>query len=273
MGLSILSTVTMNNGKPIPLLGFGTYKLADGQEAESAVAYALQCGYRHVDTAAVYKNEESVGRAIKASGVPREQIFVTTKLWNDDHDDVVGACGASLKRLGLDYVDLYLMHWPVEGKRLTSWKTMEWLQSEGKARSIGVSNFTIRHLGELLENCEIIPVVDQVEFSPYLYQKDLIAYCREKNIQVEAYSPLTKGRRIDDSRLIDLAKKYQRTPAQVLLRWGLQHGLIVLPKSKTLERIKSNAEIFDFEIIAEDMAVMDGWNEDLRLSWDPTDMQ
>jgi diketogulonate reductase-like aldo/keto reductase len=242
----------------------------------------------------MYGNEESVGTAIRTSGIPRENIFVTTKLWNSDHGNPERALDMSLRKLKLDYVDLYLIHYPVRERR-QSWRVLEALRAKGKARSIGVSNFTIRHLTELLAQTKTIPAVNQVELHPYLYQRELIDCCTAKGIIVEAYSPLTKGEKLKDPKLVAIAQKYStagskpavprsrlplvdrlsrrsetKSSAQILIRWALQHGLVVIPKSANRRRIFENADVFDFEITAEDMRLLDSFNEDLRTCWDPT---
>jgi methylglyoxal/glyoxal reductase len=272
--MKIDSTIAMNNGVNIPRFGLGLYRSPKGRKSLSTVLYALQFGYRHLDTAALYNNEREVGDAIQASGIPREEIFVTTKLWNDDHgyEKTLRAFDKSLKALNLDFIDLYLIHWPVPDKRKDSWKGLQKLYQEGRCRSIGVSNYLIRHLEELLSETDVVPVVNQVEFSPFLYQKQLLDYCRSKNILVEAYSPLTKAKRLDDANLMKIAMKYNRTSAQILIRWGLQHDLIVLVKSNRAERIEENGSVFDFEITTEDMRFLDSLNEDYRTSWDPSDV-
>lgn len=262
--------ITLNTKATIPLLGFGTWKLT-GQEAYDAVLEALKIGYRHIDTAAVYGNEEEVGRAIKDSEVPRSDLFITTKLWNDDHGQVNEAFQTSLKKLGLDYVDLYLMHWPVE-TRLKSYKIMEEFYKDSRAKAIGVSNFTVRHLEELLTQTDITPAVNQVEFNPFLNQTDLLIYCRDNSIAIEAYSPLTHANKLNDEKLVALAKKYNKSPAQILLRWAVQQQIIAIPKSSNPKRIKENFEIFDFEIDEEDMTSMSSWNEDARFCWNPHEM-
>lgn len=270
MKLSIASTRKLNNDSTIPLFGLGTYQSGPGKVTEQAVLWALEAGYRHIDTAMIYRNEESVGAAIKKSGIPRKDIFVTTKLWNSDHDDPESALKASLKRLDLEYVDLYLIHWPVQGKRLAAWSVLEKLHKQGLAKNIGVSNFTIRHLKELV--AQVVPAVNQVEFSPFLYQKELLEFCEKNRIALEAYSPLTKGEKLDDKKLIAIAKKYRKSPAQILIRWCLQHEVIVIPKSVRKERILENADVFDMEISAPDMKTLDSLNEEYRTSWDPTDI-
>ncbi len=270
MGPILNTRFAMNDGRTIPALGLGVWKTPSGKVCESAVLAALEIGYRHIDTAAIYGNEESVGAAIRKSGIPREEIFVTTKLWNEHHSDPLRAFNGSLRRLGFDYVDLYLIHFPVPARN-ESWKVMEELTRSGTARSIGVSNFTIRHLQQLLARSGRIPAVNQVEIHPYLSQRDLVDYCGSKNILIEAYSPLTHGQRLKDPRLIQIGKSYSKSPAQILIRWGLQHGMVSLPKSVHADRIKQNADV-DFEISSEDMATLDGLNENLRTCWDPTDV-
>ncbi len=272
MDLRIDSRIDLNNGTSIPRLGLGMYQIPDGSVAEHAVLYALEIGYRHIDTAMMYGNESSVGRAIRESGLPREDIFVTTKLWNDDHgyEAAIDAFQRSLDTLGLDYIDLYLIHWPVETRRSNSWRALETISGQGLCRAIGVSNYMIRHLDELLASCRVRPAVNQVEFSPFLNQTDLLDRCRQEGIVLEAYSPLTKGRRLDDGRVKAVADAIGRSPAQVLIRWALQHDLIVIPKSARPQHILANAEVFDFTMSDEQMAILNGLNEDLRTSWDPT---
>ncbi|MEJ5314924.1 MULTISPECIES: aldo/keto reductase [Anaerolinea] len=262
--LNLQSTIRMNNGVEIPRFGLGTFQSKKGEETYNAVRWALEIGYRHIDTAAVYGNEEDVGRAIADSGIPREDIFIVTKVWNDDqgYENTFRALEASLRRLKTDYVDLYLVHWPVKGLRHETWKAMVEIYKQGKARSVGVSNYTIRHLEELLPNTELVPAANQIEFSPFLYRKALLDYCVAHGIVVEAYSPLARARKLEDPRLVAMAQKYGKTPAQIALRWAIQHDLVVIPKSVRRERILENASIFDFELSPEDMAEMDTWNED-----------
>jgi diketogulonate reductase-like aldo/keto reductase len=267
--MDIKSAVKLNNGVAMPLLGLGVWKIPHGRECENAVLAALSAGYRHIDTAAVYGNEKSVGSAIKKSGLPRDQIFVTTKLWNDDHDDPEAACNASLGRLSLDYIDLYLVHWPVPERNAT-WTILEKLLEQGKCRAIGVSNFTIHHLGELLRKSKIIPAVNQIEFNPFLYQKELLEFCTSNRIVLEAYSPLGHGKSLSDPKLVAIAKKCGKSPAQMLIRWALQHSVIAIPKSSDPGHIKQNADVFDFSISAQDMKLMNNFNRNLRTCWDPT---
>ncbi len=268
--MDIKSTIKLNNAVHIPILGFGTWKIPNGNPAEQSVLWALETGYRHIDTARIYGNEESVGRAIKKSKIPREQLFITTKLWNEDHEDPKKALQDSLRRLDLDYVDLYLIHFPVP-ERNQSWNVLESLYKEGLCRSIGVSNFTIRHLEELFQKSSIVPAVNQVEFHPYLYQKGLLEYCMKKGIVLEAYSPLTHGVKLKDPRLADVAARYGRSPSQLLIRWCIQKGAVVLPKSVSRSHIFENADVFGLEISKDDMALLDGFDEGLRTCWDPTD--
>lgn len=232
---------------------------------------ALRLGYRHIDTARVYGNERDVGVAMRESGVPRAQVFVTTKLWNDDqgYDSALRAFDASLSRLELEYIDLYLLHWPVPRKRLESWRALEKLLSDGRVRAIGVSNFMVRHLEELLAHAKVVPAVDQIEVSPFLQQRDVRACCAEHGIAVEAYSPLTKGKRLPHPVVADVARRVGRSSAQVLLRWGLQHGLVVVPKSTHAERLAANAAVFDFELPPDEMARLDALEEGLVTGWDP----
>ena len=274
VNLNVKSAVKLNNGVQMPVLGLGVYQSPPGRVTQDAVRFAVKIGYRHVDTARIYGNEADVGGAVLDSGVPRKDLFVTTKLWNSDqgYDSTLRACEASLKRLGLDYLDLYLIRFPVPKARSESWNAMETLLKQGKCRAVGVSNFTIRHLEELLKEHEARPAVNQVEFHPFLYQKELLEYCRSKGIQVEAYSPLARGERFKHPRMRSLAEKYSKTPAQLMIRWGLQHGLVVIPKSTRAERIRENSQVFDFEISDEDMKSLDSLSEDLRTNWDPTDV-
>ncbi len=263
-------SLKLNNETTIPLVGFGTWQL-QGDDAYNAVKTALAIGYRHIDTATIYQNEEEVGRAIADSGIKREDLFVTTKLWNDDHDDIEKAFETSLQKLGLEYVDLYLMHWPVE-TRLASYKVMEKIYALEKAKAIGVSNFTQRHLTEILIQSSVKPAVNQVEFNPFLNQQELHSYCREKNIALEAYSPLTHANKLDDEKLQAIAEKYEKTTAQVLLRWAVQQDIIVIPKSGNPDRIAQNYDVFDFELSSDDIQEMNSWNEDARFCSDPTQM-
>lgn len=272
MKLTIYSRVKLNNGVEMPYLGLGVYLAASGQETQQAVKHALQVGYRLIDTASMYDNEYDVGKVIRESPIPRQEIFVTTKLWNSDHgyDKSIKAFQKSLERLGLEYIDLYLIHWPVEGLRRDSWRALETLLDSGKCRAIGVSNYMIHHLEELLGYARIIPAVNQVEFTPFLYLKDLLDFCRTHRIQLESYSPLTRGKKFNHPLLQELSKKYRKTPAQILIRWNLEHQVVVIPKSSRPERIEENADVFDFNIAEKDMQALDGLHQNYRVSWNPT---
>jgi diketogulonate reductase-like aldo/keto reductase len=273
VALTISSTVTLRGGVELPLLGLGVYQSRPGAETRLAVEAALRLGYRHVDTARAYGNERDVAAGIAASGVPREAVFITTKLWNTDHgyDETLRACDLSLARLGTERVDLYLVHWPVQGVRDDTWRAMERLRADGKARAIGVSNYTVRHLEELLGQAKEPPAVNQVELHPFLQQPALLGFCREHGIVVEAYAPLVKAQRMDHPVLRRLAKKHGATPAQILVRWALQLGVVVLPKSVRRERIEENADVYRFALDGADLAELSKLDEGYRTSWDPTD--
>ncbi|MGY5853629.1 MAG: aldo/keto reductase [Candidatus Thorarchaeota archaeon] len=272
MTLTIKSRVKLNNGVEIPILGLGTYLSGASRVTQTAILHALGAGYRHFDTAKLYRNEEDIGEAIRQYSVPREDIFLTTKLWNSDHgyDSTIAACNQSLQKLGVDYIDLYLIHWPVTDIRMESWRAMETLLEEGTCRAIGVCNYTIKHLKELLNNADIVPAVNQVEFHPFLYQKALLDFCRENGIQLEAYSPFAKGRKLNEPILASIGEHYNKTPAQVLVRWALEHRLVVIPKSSKKQRIRENADVFNFSITPEDMTVLNVLDENYRSAWDPT---
>jgi diketogulonate reductase-like aldo/keto reductase len=265
-------TIPLRDGREIPQLGFGVFQIAPGGDTQRAVAAALGAGYRHVDTAAVYRNEADVGAGIRSSGLESGSVWVTTKLANGDQGAATArrAFEASLERLGMDAVDLYLLHWPHE-RRLESWRVLEQLQAEGPARSIGVSNFLVRHLDELLAHANVPPAVNQIELSPFLYRsrEDTLRRCAEERIAVEAYSPLTKGRRLDDSTVAAIAAEIGRTPAQVLIRWSLQKGFVVLPRSSNATRIVENASVFDFALDDDQMAALDALDEGLTTGWNP----
>lgn len=270
--MEINSKIKLNNGVDIPLFGLGTFLTKAGEETLGSVRYALDIGYRHIDTAAFYANEKDVGIAVKQSRIAREEIFITTKVWNSDqgYNKTLKAFEDSLRKLDSDYIDLYLVHWPVPELRGETWKALEKIYSTGKARSIGVSNYTIRHLEELLKACEIVPAVNQVELSPFLQQSELMKYSKDNGIIIEAYSPLTRGKKLNDKNLIAISNKYSKTTAQILIRWALQYNTIVLPKSAKQERIKENADVFDFEISNEDMNYMKSFDENFRIAWDPS---
>lgn len=267
-------TITLNDGNTIPQLGFGVF-LVDPGETEGIVSAALEAGYRHIDTAAVYGNEEGVGRAIAASGIPREELFVTTKLWNDDQgtQSALDAMDASLERLGLDQVDLYLIHWPspTRGRYVESWLALEQIRAAGKARSIGVSNFQPHHLAELFEASDTVPAVNQVELHPRFAQRELRALAAEHHITVESWGPLGQGKYplLELPPVTDAAAAHGATPAQVVIRWHLQHGLVVFPKTNRPERMKENFDVFGFELTGAQMAAIDALDDGTRVGADP----
>ena len=272
MNAPLLESVRLDNGIAIPLLGLGVYQARPGAETRQAVRWALELGYRHIDTARVYGNERDVAAAIEESGVPRAEVFVTTKLWNSDqgYDAALKAFEASEKRLGGARIDLYLVHFPVERVRRESWRALTRLYQDGRVRAVGVSNYTVRHLEELLGESPLVPAVNQVELHPFLHQRELLAFCRARHIQVEAYAPLVKAERMEHPALRTVAAAHGRTVAQVLIRWGIQHRLVTIPKSVHRERIAENARVFDFRLEPAELAALDGLDEGLRTSWDPS---
>lgn len=264
---NLQDTYTLANDVQIPCIGFGTWQTPDGETAINSVKAALKAGYRHIDTAACYGNEASVGQAIKESGVPREEIFVTSKVWNTErgYEKTLAAFETTMAKLDLDYVDLYLIHWPAAANQFENWKeinaqtwrALEELYIEGKVKAIGVSNFLPNHLEALLEGVKVVPMVNQIEYHPGFMQAESVAFCKAHNILVEAWSPLGTGNVLNNETLIMMAQKYSKTVAQICIRWVLQHGLLPLPKSITESRIIENTEVFDFEIKDEDMAIID----------------
>lgn len=266
----IKSYTVLNNGVKMPWLGFGTYKVEDGDIVINSVKEALKAGYIHVDTASFYKNEAGVGTAIKESGVSREEIFLTSKVWNTEqgYEKTLNSFEASIKRLGTEYLDLYLIHWPTPLHNET-WKALEKLYKEGYVRAIGISNFTVNHLKDLMSKAEIMPMVNQVEFHPLLVQNELRKFCTENNIQQEAWSPLMRGKIFGISLLEELARKYNKTISQIVLRWDLQMGVVTIPKSITPSRIRENADIFDFELSKEDVVKIQELDKGMRTGSDP----
>jgi methylglyoxal/glyoxal reductase len=275
---SIASRFRLNQAIDIPVLGLGVFQTPPGPATRQAVAWALAAGYRHIDTAAMYGNEPDVGEAVRASGIPREEVFVTTKLWHTEHgyDSALRAARASQERLGLGPIDLYLIHWPTAKSpddRLASWKALEKLKKDGTIRAIGVSNYTVRHLEELAGHAEVVPAVDQVEFHPFVFDPELLTYCERHGIRLEAWSPLTRGRRLATPALVAIADRYSKSPAQVLLRWGLEHGIVELPKSTRQERIVENADVFDFRLTPAEMQQLDALRDGQRVGmWNPADI-
>jgi diketogulonate reductase-like aldo/keto reductase len=265
------ASIALNTGARIPQVGLGVWQTPRGSTTRAAVESALATGYRHVDTARIYGNEADVGGALRATAIPRAELFVTTKLWNQDqgYDGTLAAFDASLTRLGLEQVDLYLIHWPVAGRRLDSWRALERLHAEGRARAIGVSNYLVPHLRELLDAARVVPAVNQIELSPFLQRRDTVDLCRQHGIVVEAYSPLTHGVRLAHPVVLDIARRVKRSAAQVLLRWGIQRQFVVLPKSTQPRRIAENAALFDFALDPDAMTTLDGLEEGLTTGWDP----
>ncbi|MDQ8182042.1 aldo/keto reductase [Pelagicoccus sp. SDUM812005] len=268
------SSLPLNNGVRLPLFGFGAYKVSDPVQGEEAIRCALEAGYRHIDTASIYGNEELVGRAIQNSGLQREDLFVTTKLWLDEQGEkeTPAALERSLAKLQTDYVDLYLMHWPhPEAQRMQPcWEAMQALLAAGKCRAIGVSNFSERRLQELFARSDFRPAVNQVEFNLFCYRRELAAFCRDRGIVLQSYSPLARGHKLDHQTLVRLSQTHRKSPAQTMLRWCLQHGVPIIPKSSTPERIVANAQIFDFELSSPEMEQLDQLNENFEVSdWRP----
>lgn len=266
----LTDSTVLNNGVHMPWFGLGTYK-AEGAEVANAVTTALELGYRSIDTAAVYGNEEEVGQSIASSGVARDSLFVTTKVWNSDqgYDTTLKAFDTSCKKLGLDIIDLYLIHWPGKDKYKDTWRALERLYEEGRVRAIGVSNFQIHHLEELRKDSGIVPAVNQMELHPRFIQKELHDYCVQHQIQIEAWAPLMKGRLQDNELLQDIAGKHGKTVSQVILRWGLQNRIVIIPKSVTPSRIRENSEIFDFELSAEEVSAISALDAGERIGTDP----
>lgn len=263
--------MVLNNGVEIPRIGFGTYKM-HGYELEKALETAIEVGYRHIDTATDYGNEKEIGQALQNIGIKREELFITTKVWNDDqgYEKTLKAIEVSLENLQMDFLDLYLVHWPVPRRREATWEAMIELYDERKTRSLGVSNYMPSHIEELMKKSPLTPVVNQIEVTPYLYQKSLIEKCESYDIKIEAHSPLVRGTKMNEPIIVEIAKEHNKTSAQVLIRWSLQKGFVVLPKSANPIRIKENFDVFDFRLTDKNMSNIDALNSNYRISWDPS---
>ncbi len=261
---------TLSNGVEMPLLGLGAWDMY-GKEAEQATIDALEIGYRLIDTASMYGNEKEIGDAIRKSNLPRDEIFVTTKVNNTDQgfDSTLRAFDASLKKLGVDHIDLYLVHWPIKNKRKQTWQALEKLYSEKRMRAIGVANYLLPFLNELSTYSNIDPMVNQVEFTPWLFQKKLLDHCKERKIQLQAYSPIARGKKFDDLRLLNIAHKYNKSPAQIILRWDIEHEISAIPKSSNKKRLQENFDSVKFTLAEEDVTVIDSFNENFRVCDDP----
>ncbi|MFJ7922455.1 aldo/keto reductase [Lysinibacillus fusiformis] len=271
-----MGTVTLNNGLKMPLVGYGVFRVPEGEDLAEAVKTAIAKGYRSIDTAQVYRNEESVGRGIRAAIeeglVTREELFITSKVWNDglSYQETLAAYDSSLEKIGLDYLDLYLVHWPgIDTNYVNVYKALEKIYQDGRVRSIGVSNFHVQHLEKLLNETTIIPVINQIEFHPHLTQEEVRAYCTDKDIQVEAWSPLMNGALLEEALIQELASKYGKTPAQIVLRYDVQHNVVTIPKTMTATRMVENLDVFDFTLTDGEMAGMDALNDGLRCGPDP----
>jgi diketogulonate reductase-like aldo/keto reductase len=260
----------LNNGIEMPLLGLGVYDM-HGEEAVNAISDALEIGYRLIDTAEMYDNETEVGKAIVNSIISREELFITSKVNNTSqgYDETLKAFDRSLKLLGVEYLDLYLIHWPIKGKRKDTWRAIEKIYADGRARAIGTGNYLLPFLKELESYSTIVPAVNQIEFTPYLFLKDELEYCKSNKIQLQAYTPLLRGKKFDDPRLISIAEKYGKTPAQIILRWAIQQGISSIPKSSNINRLKENFNIFNFSIDEADILFMNSFDEQLRIIDDP----
>ncbi|USK93279.1 aldo/keto reductase [Rossellomorea marisflavi] len=268
-------SITLNNGVQMPEIGYGVFRVEEGKDLEKAVETAIRIGYRSIDTAAIYQNEKSVGKgvqnAIDAGVVTREELFITSKVWNDglSYDETIQAYEDTLERLGLEYLDLYLIHWPGQNKYMEPWKALEALYKEGRIKSIGVSNFQVSHLEHLLETAEVKPVINQIEFHPKLVQEEVRAFCEKHDIQVEAWSPLMNAELLNHETVNEIAESLGKSAAQVILRWDLQHGVVTIPKSMTESRIKENIDIYDFELTEEQVKTLDALDEHKRIGPDP----
>jgi len=267
--------VSLNNQVNMPWLGLGVFQVEDPQQCVACCRYAIEKGYRAIDTAALYNNEKAVGQAVRECGLPREDLFITSKVWNSDirAGKVLQGFESSLSKLGLDYVDLYLLHWPIPAKNVEAWKVLEQLHQDGRIRAIGVSNYMEDHLQELIDHTDVIPAINQIEFHPYLRSSSLLEFCSRHDIRVEAWSPLMQaGVVFQDPVLQQIAKKHSKSVAQVILRWDLQTGVVTIPKSSKEARIVENASIFDFELDAQDMHAIDALDKGQRIGPEPHDI-
>ena len=271
-----MGNVTLNNGLKMPLVGYGVFRVPEGDDLAEAVKTAIAKGYRSIDTAQVYRNEESVGRGIRAAIeegiVTRDELFITSKVWNDglSYEETLAAYDSSLEKIGLDYLDLYLVHWPgIDENYIEVYKALEKIYQDGRVRSIGVSNFHVHHLENLLKETTVVPVINQIEFHPHLTQEEVRAYCQDKGIQVEAWSPLMNGSLLEEALIQELASKYGKTPAQIVLRYDVQHNVVTIPKTMTPTRMVENLDIFNFSLTDEEMAQLDALNDGLRCGPDP----
>ena len=269
--LKIGSRVALSDGNSMPLLGLGVWDAKSGKETYDAVIHALSKGYRHIDTAEMYGNEKDVGNAVIDSGIAREEIFITTKLWDSGlgYDHALNAFDVSLKKLNLEYIDLYLIHWPEKGSRREIWSALERIKKEGRSLSIGVSNFAPKHLNEILINANFTPAVNQIEMSPFLHQQEISSFCKKGNIHLTGYCPLARGTRFNNPALCRVAEETNKTAAQVMIRWAIQNGNTVIPKSVRPKRIEENADVFDFELREDQIKILDGLEEGLRFCPDP----
>lgn len=270
MTKAFTESAVLNNGIKMPWLGLGVWKVKDDGQTEDIVQAAIGSGYRHIDTAAAYNNEKGVGIGVRASDVSREELFITTKVWNADqgYETALAAFQRSLANLDMDYVDLLLVHWPVKGKYKDTWRALEEIYASGKARAVGVSNFQVHHLKDLAESSDLVPAVNQVEYHPLLSQEELLGHCKAQGIQLTAWSPLMQGN-LDIPLLTEIGARHGKSPAQVVLRWDLQNGVVTIPKTTTVTRLAENADIFDFQLSAEEMAGLSALNQNRRFGSDP----
>jgi len=268
------SFLTLRNGKKIPPIGLGTYSLK-GETLRVIMSEALAMGYRLFDSATFYENEAEMGEILHTSAIPREDIFIVSKVWNTDqgYETTLKSVESSLRRLQTDYIDLYLIHWPVPVIRQETWRALQHLYKEGKLQAIGVCNYYIPHLEEMMRTADIPPMVNQIELSPYLYLPEVLEFCAQFGIVIQAYAPLTNGYKLHDPKLLQIAQRYEKTPAQILLRWSLQHGAIPIPKSAHVDRIRQNFDVFNFSLTKDDMALLDSFHIDLHTDWNPTDVR